>query len=75
MPLRGGFLFDSEFASNQFCSGCGEFRIGENSSFELSPVELFLQLPGAARCLYFPLHTDRIFGKTLCVRKSVNGWK
>ena len=30
MPLHGGFLFHSEFASNQFYSGRGEFRIGEN---------------------------------------------
>jgi hypothetical protein len=54
MPLRGGFLFYSEFAPNQFYSGRGEFRIGENSSFDLSPAELFLQLPGAVRSLYFP---------------------
>jgi hypothetical protein len=54
MRLRGGFLFHSEFASNQFYSGRGEFRIGENSGFDLSPAELFLQLPGAIRYLYFP---------------------
>ena len=41
MPLRRGFLFHSEFVSNHLCSGDGEFRIGENSSFDLSPVELF----------------------------------
>jgi hypothetical protein len=54
MPLRGGFLFHSEFVSNQFYSGRGEFRIGENSSFDLSPAELFLQRLGAVRSLYFP---------------------
>jgi len=41
MPLRGGFLFIQSFASNQFCSGRGEFRIGENSGFDLSHAGLF----------------------------------
>jgi hypothetical protein len=53
MPLRSGFLFHSEFVLNQFYSGRGEFRIGENSGFDLSPAELFLQPPGAVRSLYF----------------------
>lgn len=43
MPMHGGLSVHSEFASNQFYSGHGEFRIGENSSSDLSPAE-----PGAS---------------------------